>query len=408
MIKAQKNNTACVFPWLQLYVDNMGKFYSCCLSNIVPSMENGKPILAGEKDSIRRHWHSLYMQGLRKTMQEGKRAETCTHCWVREDLGDTSLRFTHFEMSEEAFNSSTPEPNFKWIDLRFGNACNLACRMCIPYNTRKLLGEWQELYGEDSVAPYRKMDWFESEDFWIQLSQFTSQTERIHLAGGEPLLIKQCWKFLRGLVESGQSRNITLAYNTNLTVLPPEALELWPKFKEVHLLISLDGVGKVGEYIRYPLNWDSFEQNVKEIEKRFKDYNISISHFHVTSQVYNIKRTIEICEYAAQYKNIDRVPRFDLLSSPLHFDPRVLPREYREEAASEMDAYIEKIKSGHNFLSDVDREKLVTNLTALTRYLRGGDSSQHFHEFKRHTDLMDRHRNQRTFDFLPELEKAYK
>lgn len=408
MIGAEKTNTACVFPWLQLYVDNLGLFYPCCVSNTIPSKdEHGKPIFAGDENSIRKHWSSLQMRNLRKNMQDGQRASTCNFCWMREDLGDISFRFNHYKIDPSLFENAAPAPSFKWIDLRFGNSCNLACRMCIPYNSRKLFEEWKTLYGEESVEPFRKMDWFEAESFWLQLKEFTSETERIHLAGGEPLLIKQCWSFLRELVAMGYSKNITLAYNTNLTVLPPEALELWPKFKGIHLLISLDGVGRVNEFIRHPLNWASFEKNVKEIEARYTDYNISFSHFHVTSQAYNIKRIVEICEYASQFKNIDPVPRFEILNSPLHLDALALPKNYREEAAQEIDNYLLKLKRLQLIDSAKNANSLVSNLEALTRYLRQDGYPDRFQEFKRHTDVMDRYRNQRIFDYLPELENAY-
>lgn len=344
-------------------------------------------------------------------MLEGNRPDACTPCWRVEDLGGLSYRKEAnktYPVDPALQATITPEPNFEFVDLRFGNICNLACRMCIPYSSKKMIPEYQELYGEERVKPYLKLDWFESEGFWDDLFKYSKNVKRIHLAGGEPLLIKQCWKFLKRLIDAGLSKNLVLSYNTNLTVLPPEAKDVWPHFKEVHVIASMDGVGKINEFIRYPLIWTEFEANLRELDTNFKAYNLAQFQIHATVQVYNVKRIAELCDYVTtSFQNIKKIPTFDIVYGPEELDPQVLPAFYREEAAFLIEEYILKLSTGLHDLHPKEFIELLKNLRSITRHLRGGDKSEKFHEFKRLNDTFDRNRKHRTFDYIPELERAY-
>ncbi len=94
--------------------------------------------------------------------------------------------------------------------------------------------------------------------FWQDLLQYAPNFRRVHLAGGEPMVIAKAWNFLRRLSDLGFSRNIELCYNTNWTVIPKWTGDVWRAFKAVDLFISMDGVGAVNEFIRHPLKWASF------------------------------------------------------------------------------------------------------------------------------------------------------
>lgn len=403
----------CIFPWSHLYIDTAGNFYTCCVGPYFrPSVDhNGRSIHASEKGSILKHWHSVYMRSIRSSMISGIRNEACVACWRVEDVEGKSYRQIAnetYEADHEMINELLPEPAFQFIDLRFGNICNLACRMCIPSSSRKLIPEYQKHLGSKFDFSQAKHEWFESEDFWEDLFKYSSSLKKIHLAGGEPLLIKQCWTFLRRLIRTGRAKNLTLSYNTNLTLIPPEAKEVWPHFKEVHIFCSMDGVGKINEFIRYPLDWKSFEANMKEIDINCKHYNVSYLEVHATVQVYNVMRITEICDYVAnQFVSGARVPKFDIVYGPEELDPQVLPEGYRQEAARLIDEYIEKIRKGHNQLDEVSRDVLIQNIRSIANHLRSGDKNYLFHNFKHLNDLFDQHRSQRTFDFIPELKKAY-
>lgn len=408
------SKTICVAPWNHLSVDGLGHFYNCCLGPATGALsrgENGEIIVASQPDAIIKHWKSAAMKDLRAGLLAGEKHKACGGCWRVEETNSQSYR-AHLNMKypvdDKTYSEMEPLPNFEYVDLRFGNLCNLACRMCIPYNTRKLFDEYAQMYGEESLDPYRKMDWFESQSFWDELKKYRHSFKQIHLAGGEPLIIKECWKFVRELAEEGLSKNITLSYNTNFTHITKEARELWPKFKGIDLFISMDGVGKVNEFIRYPQKWDGFEKNLLELDANYKAYNVNLCKIQPTVQAFNIHRIVEICEYVAQFKNISRIPIFNFLFEPDHFSPAVLPMAYREEAIAKISDYIWEVKANKNSLDDADRGVLLKSLVGVIGYIRTGDNPSLFHKFMRHNDIYDVSRNEKILEAIPELEAVYR
>ena len=58
-------------------------------------------------------------------------------------------------------------------------------------------------------------------------------------------------------------QEIALALNTNTTYLPGAILEKLRKFKKIHMNLSIDSVGDVYEYIRFPAKWEKINNNIK-------------------------------------------------------------------------------------------------------------------------------------------------
>ena len=68
-----------------------------------------------------------------------------------------------------------------------------------------------------------------------------------------------------------------LNYSTNATVKPDkELLELWSHFKEIQIATSIDGVGPVIEYQRFPTKWTVVEQVIKQLMMLSKEMPLTI------------------------------------------------------------------------------------------------------------------------------------
>lgn len=406
------STTFCSLPWVHLSVDGMGHFYNCCFGFTVPTPsrdEDGNILKAGQPGAIAKHWHSNFMQGLRKSLNNDHKHPSCIGCWRVEETGAESFRPTAnltYPIDNSTQQSLTPRPLIRFVDLRFGNLCNLACRMCGPYSSLKMSNEHALIHGPESIEPFKNMDWYKSRSFWEELYQYRDGFEKLHLAGGEPLLIKECWEFLRDISKNDSAKNIVLSYNTNLTQLPSDAKEVWSKFKAVDLIVSMDGVGKVNEFIRHPLKWNEFERNLLEIENNHAEYNVRHCQIQTTVQAYNIMRLEEICDYVAGFKFIKRFPLINSVYDPEYFSPVVFPESYRMLAAQNIEKYVQKIESGWNSLEVSELMHLKGLLMGINNLLKTQDKSHLFKEFLRCNEVFDQTRNQNFLTYLPELELA--
>ena len=137
-------------------------------------------------------------------MIEDQRHPSCKKCWEIEDEGQISWR----EWFNESFQLSTNydywiekcdvdgtinSTEFLYLDITFGNRCNLKCVMCNGYNSTLFLKEQYDT-NQISKVEYNnliKLDWFEDDKCFEKLYQHVKNVQRIHILGGEPLIIEK-------------------------------------------------------------------------------------------------------------------------------------------------------------------------------------------------------------------------
>lgn len=400
-------STLCPLPWNHLFIDNVGKFYPCCISpgTASASKRNGADITVHQDNAIQSHWHSQEMTELRKAMLDNKRPSSCKNCWQVEDLNLDSYRtgMLH-EFSKTDFSSVTPAEKYQFIDIRLGNHCNLMCRMCFPYASKKMIPEYAMIESSNpNNHPLANIDWFEKPEFWSNLLLKCDALERLNIAGGEPLLINQHFSFLEMLIDRGIAKNVELTYNTNTTVLPEKAKAIWKEFKDVKLLLSIDAFGDLNEYIRHPTRWKTVEGILNRIENEHTDWNITHAEVRTTVMAYNALHLCELLDFLDQYKFISNVPEFGFVTSPEAISAHALPLEIRKKAAKKLidhaDVTAKKSYNTHH------RASLETRLYGVANFLDDGqDHPSLWREFIRYNQVFDNYRKQNVLKFIPEIE----
>ena len=175
------------------------------------------------------------------------------------------------------------------LDISLDLECNAACIICGPHTSSlwaKLdKGKQQAMdhpaYEMTQINPLDQTEKFNklfsikleptdtagSDLYLRQIIKYIplDKLEMVLIKGGEPLLTNFHRKLLKHIVSvHPDPKKIIVRYNTNTSVFPDaEILELWKKFKEIRLNLSLDAIGERFNYIRWPLKWDEVEKNVE-------------------------------------------------------------------------------------------------------------------------------------------------
>ena len=79
---------------------------------------------------------------------------------------------------------------------------------------------------------------------------------QLYFAGGESTIIEEHYTLLEKVIEMGYAPKIELRYNSNGVEMPDRLFELWDKFKRVRFHYSVDSIGKMNDYIRFPSKWE--------------------------------------------------------------------------------------------------------------------------------------------------------
>ena len=381
-----QSKTFCILPWMHLATNASGNLRVCC--NSTPGenfiMNNDKPFKI-QKDDLEVAWNSPTYKKIRSELLNDIRPKMCTRCFREEDAGIKSARQGWNEKWKEDIEYIINAPfNIKYVDIRLGNLCNLKCRMCNPYASNQWVKEWNLI--EDALSPseynrLKSMDWPENKKTWQNLFSLANTVEEIYLTGGEPTIIKEQHKLLDYLIKNGQSKNIKLKYNTNLTNVPKHLLDKWLKFKKVQLNCSIDATGELDRYIRYPSNWNKIVENFETVRKL---PNVGIE-IHCTVQMYNILRLQDLIEWASPYNH---KIYFNILNHPEYLNIRCLPQDLKEHVQTTLNNYIE-----------------LPKVKGIINYMFAEDWSDKLSKFKQYTEELDKSRNEDVYKLLPELKE---
>ncbi len=236
--------------------------------------------------------------------------------------------------------------------------------------------------------------WYDNEDVMFdELFGAPEHLRHLSFAGGEPLLHKRLEDVLQMLVDRGLAKNISLFFSTNGTQKSPRFSELLRQFRHVSMAVSLDGVGKMQEYIRPPTHWDSLQRNLISYRDLFRSAKNWTLQVHPTPQAYNVFGLIDLVRFCDE--NGIEIILENALLQPRHLSLDMLPQSIIDEAIERWCAYKDEV-------SDKLARQVEALLTVLRRP-RPTDLAALQTTFSQFTKALDESRSQSLTDVDPEL-----
>jgi len=297
---------------------------------------------------IKEYWNSKEIFNLRKEFLNGKMPDGCRLCWEHERNGIKSLRqvvnkgriLTYRTRLKHTHLDQGPAQ----VKYNVGTQCNLACRMCLPTFSSKVKKVWDIM---DRKVNTKVDDLLDNADYILANRQ---NIDYIDITGGEPFFHKNVKKLLHELIRTGDNEHITLHIVTNATRVDQHTVNLLKQFKNVVLSISMDGVGKVQEYIRPGCSWETLENNINLL----KQNNFSLQVL-ATISVLNIIHLEELETWCKDNKMHWANP--GLVFNPAEFAPHNLPYQLHDEVPGKYKKYLNKgmTEDPVNFIKDLDR-----------------------------------------------------
>ena len=301
------NNKFCVLPWVSLEASPIGTVRPCCLAT-----EEIRDNLGNKFDlnnaSLNDITNSNDMNRMRKAFLNGWKPDVCKRCWSEEDAGRTSKRMHTLDRLKDILKKETiwtEDPkDLYFLDLKLGNICNLKCRICGSWSSSTYAGEELKVLpkSERKTSFHREMvqkgAWpRNSETFWKDLKEHVDTIRYLEFTGGEPFMIKEHFEFLNTLIDMNVSQNIEIHYNTNGTIYPKEAENIWYHFKHVEIAFSIDATKERFEYQRTEAKWNEVEANIakfKTLREQFTNISLQVCS---TINIFNVMYLDEVAEW---------------------------------------------------------------------------------------------------------------
>jgi hypothetical protein len=235
--------------------------------------------------TLEQHWNGEHMRSVRRRMLAGETLPECEVCnnkllntdvyrsYFNNLFGDKYLQV--LESTDET-GYTTMQP-VSW-DYRFSNLCNFKCRMC---------GDMLSSSWESEQRQHDMVNWQDPKNNWMrpeikkQIEQFQTtqieaefaaavedhRVEEVYWVGGEPLMYEQHWRYMQRIIELGDGPNVYARYNTNLSRIDFRNCNLYrdilAHLRDWQICASIDGTGRIGEYIRTGLDYEAWLENFK-------------------------------------------------------------------------------------------------------------------------------------------------
>lgn len=254
------DEVACILPWRGVHTDIKNRIAPCnhmSLAGLDTFIDNSK--------SFADNYNNDFLKSVRRDFSQNKTPSVCAKCVNKPGIRTiVNSKYTPNELLSIVRNTnadgSVDDVSVGYIHLADTNTCNLTCRGCDTFSS----SAWgAKLPNERIIASdkYRNMN---------SLEGYMPDVRYVSFIGGEPFLMTEQKQLIEYFVESEQAHKIGLDYFTNGTVSDNAYARylksVWCEFDTVHFTFSVDGYGKMAEYTRQGLNWDTFVTNYNEFK----------------------------------------------------------------------------------------------------------------------------------------------
>jgi len=215
------------------------------------------------------------IESVKRDLLAGIPASACQKCWKLEKEGVKSRRqqeneFLDYKLDRdiEKIKKDCESGNNSTIlyQITTSNLCNQACVSCHSEFSTK----WAEIEKRQGLEP-RKFWQIDINDHGINFAR----ARRISLLGGEPLYDSKTFDILEKLIENNNT-DCFVTFVTNGSVdINDRQREILSKFSDLNICVSIDGIDKRFEYMRWPGRWDRLCHNLDVFRGLSKTLSVS-------------------------------------------------------------------------------------------------------------------------------------
>ena len=459
-------DTFCALPWLHLSTRPDGAMRVCCTANASSVGATNDKLYGGKQGELRTEdgtpanlnnsdflsaWNNTYMKNVRKQMMNGKEPPSCHKCFKEERAGHNSKRmwetrywadygYTKEKLIAETSVDGEIEPKVRYIDLRMGTKCQLACVMCSPHDSSGWIKEWIDIHDEWTIPELKEINqwhgggkdewgatynWHKDNPvFWEQLYSQIPHMEQLYFAGGESTIIDEHYELLDKVIEMGYNSKIELRYNSNGIELPDRLLELWKQFRKVRFHYSVDAVGKQNDFIRYPSEWSHTEKQFWRLNNDTSN-NVEVTVACAVNAL-NIYYIPDFLKWKLEqgFTKINMWPfgaggiNYHFVYWPAYLNVKALPNNFKELCEKKYEEFYpwweanwEKgVPIWHKNKVDYDKWRDagygIKRLQGMIKFMKSEDWSIRVPQFKQYIDSLAKHRNMPFNEYFPEMYNA--
>lgn len=383
------NENFCVLPWLHIQTQPNGFAYPCC------QYSYSSPIGDVTKNTLDEIANGEEIKLLRKNMMNGVKIEQCLECnKTSKDENNLRNEFNNFykDIIPDLIKNTDVDGTYenwklKFVNVRYSNLCNFACRTCGPDNS--------SLWAQENNLSNPVVNITDKVPNYIDdIIKKLHEIDFINFTGGESLLVDENWQILDEIINQNLT-DIKITLITNLSKLQYKnrnLIEYAKKFKNFTIIVSLDSIQERANLYRHGTNWDVMENNLKAL----KNNNINFI-INVTIGAMNVWHFPDAENYLYEKELIG--PNTVVLNNLVYqrfLSTKILPIEFKKEV-------IKKIEKHQNYLEEKNLNS--KNWNNIKDYMLEEDHTFLLKNFIKFNKFLDKKRGEKFLQVFPELKK---
>jgi len=428
-------DTFCSSPWFHIRITPTGHYDPCRWGQ--SDFGNRYHI---STTSLLEYLNSDTMNQLRLDFLNGKQSILCQPCYyeskhnkvsgkqrqllksaiVESNFEKTfcaSPHYKHFAYSYQNQGLSNLQPVDLQIDL--GNVCNSSCIMCSPRYSSRLEQEHKKLHNiipELIPDPQKIHNWTDDPilvDKFINDIEKSSEIKYLHFLGGETLYLKSFYDICNRLIDLGLAKNIIMGTTTNCTVYDDRIEHIIKNFKQVHLGLSIESIGTLNDYLRWPSKIPNVLQTVEKFLAVRDTSNLQIS-LRITPNIFSIWHIDSLFEYMIENHII--AESCNILSDPKCLRIELLPQTLRANVSNRLDQLINKYNliRADEIIINRRREDLIDPVISeiifeykdfIDLFQEPDDSNKHRYDLVDYIKAFESIHHNNILNYLPEYEE---
>ena len=454
MTKKLPSSTFCALPWMHLSTRPDGNMRVCCTANAssvgatndkkhggqvgVLKTADGKPANLNNSD-LMEAWNNDYMKNVRTQMLSGQKPPACLKCYKEEAAGHRSKRqweteywlnrYTIEEIVGETAKDGSIPPKIRYLDLRMGSKCNLKCIMCSPHDSSLWIKDWLDVYptienkdlkhtmgwdnkGKMHGATY---NWHkDNPTFWDQLYEQIPHMYQLYFAGGESTIIEEHYTLLEEVIRRGYAHKIELRYNSNGLEMPQRLFDLWNKFKRVRFHYSVDSIGEMNDYIRYPSKWDHTVKQFHLLDNTEDKIEVTTACAVQALNIYYVPDFIK-WKLEQNFKKVNIWPfgagmlNYHFVYWPGHLNVKIFPQWFKDKVKAKYDSFYPWLEENWHLTGAPDKETFmkadygIKRLNGMVKFMMSEDWSVRMPQFREYITKFDQQRGTDFKKVFPEM-----
>jgi len=301
-------------------INSVGYIKPCCMYT-----KGKKP------ETVEENIFDWYLNAYKEEYEEGIFTPGCYPCRGLEQSGMTSRR------QGNPKRGVNPDDKIVFLDVSFGNTCNLKCRMCESRNSTKWIADEQYLTDEWGFdlerITYKKQEMHPTRVNQIVEYMNSSDAEQLVLEvkGGEPFVTHAFLDFIEQLTPETKAKT-KLNLFTNGSRISDFYVKKLSEFKLLDLRLSVEATGKLYQYIRGG-DKHTLEDSINFMAHMLKSIpNIRLG-VSVTITMYNIFNLRELAETIEKHApgRVDKHVFGNISHQPKWLAPGILSDDVKKE-----------------------------------------------------------------------------